>query len=202
MIFWRNKRTDTQDKQPAFRVEAPPRIDEAGAPRKEILVVDDDPVILKALSLKLESKGYRVVPAKDGAEAIQATRRNRPDLMLMDVNFPHEVDGVSWDGFGIAQWLRRLRETKDTPVIMMSGTIKPEHTRRATALGARGVLAKPINCDALIATIGSALSAPRCASDAETGTSLDGDKPKALPGRAGNPGGAREESPMMQAGAL
>src|SRR5438874_2019644 len=53
---------------------------------KTILVVDDDPVTLKAISMKLSSAGYAVCPAVDGAEAISIVRRQKPELILMDIN--------------------------------------------------------------------------------------------------------------------
>jgi len=70
-------------------------------PRK-ILVVDDDPVILKALTLKLDSEGYTVVKAVDGADALRVLQDEKPDLVLLDINYPPDVThggDVPWDGF-------------------------------------------------------------------------------------------------------
>ncbi len=55
--------------------------------RKKILAVDDDPVVLKALTIKLEAKGYQVVPAVDGSQAVSAVRTQKPDLILLDLTF-------------------------------------------------------------------------------------------------------------------
>ncbi|MEI9865127.1 MAG: response regulator [Limisphaerales bacterium] len=69
------------------------------AKAKRILIVDDNEVILKTVSLKLQGAGYKVVTALDGAEAVAAVRREAPDLILLDISFPPDVGGVEWDGF-------------------------------------------------------------------------------------------------------
>ena len=79
--------------------------------RKKILIVDDSVVLLKALSLLLLSKGYQVLTAEDGAAALSTVRREKPDLILLDINFPPDVahgGTVSWDAFRIMDWLRRI----------------------------------------------------------------------------------------------
>ena len=80
---------------------------------KKILIVDDNEVILKTLSLKLTSAGYAVLTAIDGSAAVAAARRDKPDLILLDLSFPPDVahgGGVPWDGFLIINWLRRIDE--------------------------------------------------------------------------------------------
>src|SRR5690242_5558332 len=68
--------------------------------RKRILVVDDNKVILKAMAMKLKSSGYEVLMAEDGSEAVSTARQQKPDLILLDINFPPDVahgGGVAWD---------------------------------------------------------------------------------------------------------
>src|SRR6267143_2497954 len=92
--------------------------------RKKILVVDDSPVILKALSMKLTAAGYDVLTAEDGGGAVSLARREKPDLILLDISFPPDVahgGGVAWDGFLIMNWLRRLDEGKHIPIMIISG---------------------------------------------------------------------------------
>src|SRR5207245_2408081 len=91
---------------------------------KKILVVDDSLVIRKTLAMKVKGSGYLVIEAADGAGAVSTVRRERPDLILLDIVFPPDVangGGVSWDGFLIMEWVRRMDEAKNTPIIMMSG---------------------------------------------------------------------------------
>src|SRR5437773_140530 len=85
----------------------------------KILVVDDNKVILKILSMKLGASGYQVITAEDGSGAVNAVRTQKPDLILLDINFPPDVahgGGVPWDGFRIMDWVRRLDEAKNIPI--------------------------------------------------------------------------------------
>ena len=98
---------------------------------KKILVVDDNEVILKTISLKLQASGYRVVSSLDGAEAVAAVRKDSPDLILLDISFPADVGGVEWDGFRIMAWLHRLEAVKKTPVIIITGGEDDKNKERA-----------------------------------------------------------------------
>lgn len=166
MIFRRktsSARTD-QDRgqQKKTTVEAQPdTASAAAAPRGSILVVDDDQVVLQALSMKLKSSGFHVMTASNGSQALRATRREQPDLMLLDVNYPRDVDGVAWDGFSIAQWLRRRDHLQNVPVIVFSGADRPEYRKRAAAVGATAFFRKPIPHDDLLASITGVLGATR-----------------------------------------
>lgn len=134
----------------------------ASLTNKKVLVVDDNHVLLKALSLKLSSLGYEVLVAEDGAGAVSAARRERPDLILLDINFPPDVahgGGVSWDGFLILSWLRRMEEVKDTPVIFISEDGSPELVQRAQAAGAAGFFDKSLEPDQLIDLMQQVLNA-------------------------------------------
>ena len=81
--------------------------------QKKVLVVDDNEVILKTISLKLQGAGFKIITALDGSEAVAAARKEMPDLILLDINFPPEVDGVPWTVFaswiGFIAWIRRRR---------------------------------------------------------------------------------------------
>jgi two-component system KDP operon response regulator KdpE len=125
--------------------------------RQKILLVDDDPVIVKALSMKLVPAGYEVFTAVDGTEAIAAARKQNPDLILLDINFPNDV-GVSWDGFQVIAWLQRVDESKGTPVIVISGGDPAKFKARAIQAGAIAYLQKPVNNDELLGLIKQALA--------------------------------------------
>ena len=128
---------------------------------KKILIVDDNPVIIAALSMKLLSAGYRALTASDGSEAVSMARKERPDLILLDINFPPDVahgGGVGWDGFRIIEWLRRMDEAKDIPVIVISGDEAAKYRDRSMAAGAVGYFQKPIDNNALLEAVKKALS--------------------------------------------
>jgi two-component system KDP operon response regulator KdpE len=135
---------------------------ESGAPRKKILVVDDDPVVVKTLSLTLNARGYNIVSARDGAAAIGLMRDEKPDMLLLDVSLPPDVasgGAVTWNGFQVAEWLNRVNERK-IPTIIISGADKPEYQRQAAAAGAEGFMAKPLNNAKLLELVKSALGKP------------------------------------------
>jgi CheY-like chemotaxis protein len=124
--------------------------------RKNILVVDDNRVILKTLSMKLTGSGYDVCTAEDGAGAVSAVRRSKPDLILLDLSFPPDAahgGGVPWDGFMIMNWLRRLEEAKGIPIIVVTGGDPGKYKDRALAAGAASFFHKPVDSDELLTVI-------------------------------------------------
>jgi len=129
------------------------------AQKKKILVVDDNEVILKTVSLKLQGAGYQVITALDGSEAVAAARKETPDLILLDINFPPVVDGVPWDGFSIMNWFQRLDPAKKIPIIIITGTEDVKIKERAVSYGA-AFFHKPINHDDLLRVIRSMLDKP------------------------------------------
>ena len=130
----------------------------ASTSRKKILVIDDNEIILKTTSMKLQSAGYEVFTALDGAEGVAAVRREHPDLVLLDITFPPDVSGVSWDGFRIMDWLHRVDETKKIPIIVISGGVEEKNKQRATGAGAVAVFPKPVNFDEMIKVIRATLN--------------------------------------------
>ncbi len=128
------------------------------SPRK-VLVVDDNEVILKTISLKLQGAGFTVITALDGSEAVAAARKETPDLILLDINFPPDVDGVPWDGFRIMDWFHRLDPAKKIPIIIITGLedIGMKGKERATSSGAVAFFHKPINHDDLLKVVRATL---------------------------------------------
>jgi len=125
-----------------------------------ILIVDDNEVILKTLSMKLKANDYEVVTALDGSQALSVVRRQRPDLILLDISFPPDVGhggGVPWDGFRMIEWFSRMDEVKTTPVIIITAGDAAKYKDRALAAGAAAFFHKPINNDELLATINKIL---------------------------------------------
>jgi CheY-like chemotaxis protein len=126
------------------------------AERRKILIVDDDAVIRKALTMKLESQGYAVVAAVDGADALRALCEEKPDLVLLDINYPPDIahgGGVPWDGFLLMRWLRGIEQVGAAPIIFMTGSDPGGYRERALACGAMGLFHKPVDLGALLAAI-------------------------------------------------
>jgi CheY-like chemotaxis protein len=133
-------------------------------PSAKILVVDDNEVIVKTISLKLKGAGYQVATAQDGAEAMSVVRMEKPDLILLDITFPPDVAGVPWDGFRIMEWLHRVDKSRKIPIIIFTGGEDVKNKERAMASGAVAFFHKPINHDDLLkvvrATLGSGTPKP------------------------------------------
>ncbi|MGH7989209.1 MAG: response regulator [Limisphaerales bacterium] len=131
--------------------------------KKKILVVDDNEIVVKTTSMKLQGAGYDVITALDGAEGVAAVRKSKPDLILLDINFPPDVTSVPWDGFRIIEWLNRVDEVRTTPIIIISGVLDDKNKKRAIASGAVAFFPKPVNYDEMIKTIRATLGAPPAA---------------------------------------
>lgn len=127
---------------------------------KKILVVDDNEIVIKTISLKLQGAGYQVIAAMDGAEAVAAARRENPDLILLDIHFPPDVGSVEWDGFRIMEWFHRLDTAKKIPVIIITGSEDPKSKERATTEGAVAFFQKPIEHDYLLKVVRATLGDP------------------------------------------
>ena len=128
-----------------------------GPTPKKILVVDDNEIVIKTTSLKLQGAGYQVLTAMDGAAAVSIARREMPDLILLDLSFPPDVEGVAWDGFRIMEWFHRLDTVKKIPVIVITGTDDPSAKQRATNTGAVAYFQKPLEHDYLLKVIRATL---------------------------------------------
>ena len=129
----------------------------SAAPSRKILVVDDNEIVIKTICLKLQGAGYKVITATDGAEAVAATRKENPDLILLDISFPPDVTSVQWDGFRIMEWLHRLDTAKKIPIIVITGSEEPKTKERATTAGAVAYFQKPIEHDDLLKVIRATL---------------------------------------------
>ena len=114
---------------------------------KKILVVDDSPTERFALTELLEGQGYLVVAAASGEDAIAQSKREKPDLILMDVVMP------GMNGYQATRTISRDDETRSIPIIMC--TTKGQETDRIWGMrqGAFDYLVKPVDPDDLLARI-------------------------------------------------
>ncbi len=86
--------------------------------RKSLLVVDDDPDLLKMLKLRLESEGYDFLSATDGQEMLEIVKLKKPDAILLDIMLPKV------DGYSALREMRKESEFRDIPVIILTGKEK------------------------------------------------------------------------------
>lgn len=138
---------------------------------RKILVVDDNNVVLKAFELKLKTIGFTVLTAGDGSSAVSVARQEKPDVIVLDINFPPEVgsSGLQWDGFNIMEWMRRFQEVADIPVIVITSGEPLKYKARALAAGAVAFFQKPINHDEFLLTLRRVLGPVKPAVTAQVG---------------------------------
>jgi signal transduction histidine kinase/CheY-like chemotaxis protein len=111
---------------------------------RTILVVEDDVRNIFALTSVFEPRGAKVRVARNGREAIEAVRAERPDLVLMDVMMP-EMDGLE-----ATRELRRHPDYRDLPIVILTAKAMPDDYRESLAAGANDYMAKPIDVDKLV----------------------------------------------------
>ncbi|HEV3329283.1 MAG TPA: response regulator transcription factor [Acidimicrobiales bacterium] len=117
-------------------------------PHELVLVVDDEESYRDALSIGLSQEGFDVVVAADGAEARAAVRRDRPDLVLLDVMLP-DISGI--------ELCREIRAERDVPVIMVTARDGEVDVVLALELGAADYVAKPYRLRELVARMRAVL---------------------------------------------
>ena len=121
---------------------------------QKILVIDDDPDILDATTMILESQGYQVVTARDGIEGLAVLKAENPDLMILDLMMP------KMDGFGVCKELQdpRWSKYKNTPILILTSVREEASHRRyeletGLELDVDDYIEKPMSPDLLISRV-------------------------------------------------
>jgi DNA-binding response OmpR family regulator len=114
---------------------------------RKILVVDDEPVLVETIAYNLEQAGFQVTTATDGSSGLEVARREKPDLIILDIMLP-EMDGLE-----VCRQLRRERQTATTPIMML--TAKGDEIDRVVGLevGADDYVTKPFGRRELLARV-------------------------------------------------
>ena len=114
-----------------------------------VLVVDDDPQILEIISLMLDSAGYGVLRAASGEECVRIAIAELPEIILLDVQLP------GMDGNATAASLAQNVQTRNIPIVMMTGRMEDADRIKALKAGAVDFLTKPLSSEELVAKVGS-----------------------------------------------
>ncbi|MCK4261469.1 response regulator [bacterium] len=115
--------------------------------RKRILIVDDEPHIIKVLTIRLEKAGYEVIAAMDGQETLNKVRKEMPDLIILDLMLP----GI--DGYKVCRLLKFDERYKHIPIIVLTARVEEEDRKRSMEVGADEYITKPIKPDEFLDTI-------------------------------------------------
>jgi two-component system, OmpR family, alkaline phosphatase synthesis response regulator PhoP len=121
----------------------------SSTPPRRVLVVEDDPSIMQGLRINLEMEGYEVIGAEDGEKGLELVRRERPDLLILDVMLPR------MNGFQVLQAVRR--EGLNMPIIVLSARTGEMDKVTGLELGAEDYVAKPFSLAELLARVRAAL---------------------------------------------
>lgn len=113
-----------------------------------VLVVDDDPAIVRTLGINLRARGYDVETAADGRSALQVVEERRPDAVILDLGLP-DLDGLSV--------LQRLRERHAVPVVILSARHETDDKVEALDSGADDFVTKPFEMEELMARVRAAV---------------------------------------------
>ena len=130
-------------------------------PFRKILVADNNPIIQRTLYFALRDKGYRVLMADNISAALAIVRREKPELILLDINFPPDGGtdgGGERDGFRALDWMQRVNELQGIPVVMISSNDAATFQPKALAAGAKAYFQKPLKREAVVASVASLLA--------------------------------------------
>ena len=137
-----------------------------GLPPGKVLVVDDERANVEVLTRMMKREGYEVISASNGQLALEAVARERPDVVLMDVNMPVV------NGFEVCRQLKRETATRLLPVILLTGLAATEDRLRGIEAGADDFLSKPFAVDELRARVRSLTRLKRYTDELESAESV------------------------------
>jgi two-component system cell cycle response regulator DivK len=106
---------------------------------RTVLVVEDYEDTRLAMRLSLEEQGYRVLEAENGEQAVSLARRERPDIILMDLSLP------VMDGLDATRHIRETPETRDTVIVAVTAHLETDYRTKALAAGCNAYVTKPID---------------------------------------------------------
>jgi len=114
-------------------------MDEIKGLSKKILVVDDNQDSRELVVKVLKNKGYEIIEAIDGEEALEKAVAEKPDLILMDISIP------KINGYEVTRRLKTIEEFKDTPIVALTAHAMKGDRAKAIEAGCEGYISKPIN---------------------------------------------------------
>ncbi|MGC8874743.1 MAG: response regulator [Chloroflexia bacterium] len=138
--------------------------------KQKILIVEDAPDIAGLLQVFFSSQGYEALVAGRGAQAVELSRREIPDLILLDIMLP------DMNGFTVCQELRRNRRTREIPIIFLTARGEKEDIIQGLQLGADDYIVKPFDLQVLEARVSNRLQRANLLSSKDPTTGLPGSR--------------------------
>lgn len=127
-----------------------------------ILLIEDNDQNRYLVTFLLENRGHEVIPARDGADGIEAARTLDPEVILLDIQLP------VLDGYDVARALRRIPHLGDVPIVAVTSYAMPGDREKALEAGCTGYIEKPIDPDTFVQAVES-LAEPAAAPSLEEG---------------------------------
>ncbi|MCK4882171.1 MAG: response regulator, partial [Candidatus Omnitrophica bacterium] len=119
--------------------------------KQKILIIDDEPDMVYAVQMRLETSGYQVVTALDGNEGLEKARKENPDLIILDVMLPN------LDGYKISRMLKFDEKYKNIPIIMFTARGQRDDIKLGYEVGVDVYLVKPFEWKVLLEEINKLL---------------------------------------------
>ena len=114
---------------------------------KKILLIDDEPELVEMVKMRLETNGYEVIIAYDGQEALEKARKEKPDLIILDLILP------KLDGYQVCRMLKFDRTTSKIPIIMLTALSQKEDREWGKRVNADAYITKPFESEELMEKI-------------------------------------------------
>lgn len=121
--------------------------------KKRILVVDDEKQLVDMLKMRLEANNYEVIAAYDGMEALECSRKQKPDLIVLDLMLP------KLDGYQVCRMLKFDKATHKIPIVMLTALSQKEDREWGKKVNADVYITKPFNAEELLEKIKVLISA-------------------------------------------
>ncbi|MFH2050182.1 MAG: response regulator transcription factor [bacterium] len=118
----------------------------------KVLIVDDEPDIIRAISMRLKAEGYDAVAAMDGMQAVNMAMKEHPDLIILDIGLP------AGDGHSVVERLQASTITCTTPIIFLTARTSEEDYKKAMSRGVNRYITKPFDPQELISCVASLIT--------------------------------------------
>jgi DNA-binding response OmpR family regulator len=118
----------------------------------KLLIVDDDPLVVRMLQMTFELEGYKVITASDGEEGLKRVREELPDVIVLDVMMP------KLDGLAVTRALKADAATSAIPILLCSAKTSDADVKNGLSAGANDYITKPVQLKALTARVAALLA--------------------------------------------